>query len=467
MATDIDLHLGRRLRRRRRLLGLTQQQLATQVGIRFQQIQKYECGANRISAARLWQLAVAASGDPALGLSSEVSLYAVMRDWARKLVRSALSELQLEPSEFSACMELAARERFLVPDSLHPPSLSFAAGVYYTIKGSLDGFWDNNYGASRGRFLDVQEQRRWAADLLLFNRSAALQIVMSRVRANVFLEPLVAFVQGGGSGPVQPEWDITGRWLADTQGLPPFTTTSRIFTALTGRPMKKFNSARLAELNSELSSSCSCDAVIMSTKVVHFMRQHVLIPLTSAALSVRPPEPLDYLLPQCGAHMGNRTALGSLGRLEDGRPVINSLTYGEVQLATNEMSQLQERSEEDQAHRSRIYVTDPELGPVHDHGAVLRFLESQRALMAGNVAPPILVKTRRVCFRDAAKNTLVVSDKAFIMLKPAFLTASSMVWPLNVEWVVNQKSDSWPGAICIVDCVTVLHRASNTAPTTT
>ncbi len=59
MANDIDLHLGRRLRRRRRLLGLTQQQLATAVGIRFQQIQKYECGANRISAARLWQLSVA------------------------------------------------------------------------------------------------------------------------------------------------------------------------------------------------------------------------------------------------------------------------------------------------------------------------------------------------------------------------------------------------------------------------
>jgi transcriptional regulator with XRE-family HTH domain len=59
MATDIDLHLGKRLRRRRRLLGMTQQQLAMQVGIRFQQIQKYECGANRISASRLWQLAEA------------------------------------------------------------------------------------------------------------------------------------------------------------------------------------------------------------------------------------------------------------------------------------------------------------------------------------------------------------------------------------------------------------------------
>ena len=54
---EIDIHLGRRLRRRRRLLGLTQQELAISCGVRFQQIQKYECAANRMSAARLWQLA--------------------------------------------------------------------------------------------------------------------------------------------------------------------------------------------------------------------------------------------------------------------------------------------------------------------------------------------------------------------------------------------------------------------------
>jgi transcriptional regulator with XRE-family HTH domain len=59
VGNDIDLHLGKRLRRRRRLLGLTQQQLADAVGVRFQQIQKYECGANRISAARLWKLSEA------------------------------------------------------------------------------------------------------------------------------------------------------------------------------------------------------------------------------------------------------------------------------------------------------------------------------------------------------------------------------------------------------------------------
>jgi len=59
MGNEIDVHLGKRLRRRRRLLGLTQQQLAGACGVRFQQIQKYECGANRISAARLWQLSEA------------------------------------------------------------------------------------------------------------------------------------------------------------------------------------------------------------------------------------------------------------------------------------------------------------------------------------------------------------------------------------------------------------------------
>ena len=59
MESNIDIHLGRRLRRRRRLLGMTQQQLAGACGVRFQQIQKYECGANRISAARLWQLSEA------------------------------------------------------------------------------------------------------------------------------------------------------------------------------------------------------------------------------------------------------------------------------------------------------------------------------------------------------------------------------------------------------------------------
>jgi transcriptional regulator with XRE-family HTH domain len=60
----IDGFVGRRIRQRRRLLGLTQQQLAIAVGVRFQQIQKYECGANKISVSRLWSLAQALQVQP-------------------------------------------------------------------------------------------------------------------------------------------------------------------------------------------------------------------------------------------------------------------------------------------------------------------------------------------------------------------------------------------------------------------
>lgn len=59
MPHPIDVHVGRRLRARRRLLGLTQETLASAVDIKFQQIQKYESGANRVSASRLWALAKA------------------------------------------------------------------------------------------------------------------------------------------------------------------------------------------------------------------------------------------------------------------------------------------------------------------------------------------------------------------------------------------------------------------------
>ena len=53
---DIDIYVGKQVRYRRWQLNMTQTQLATAVGIKFQQIQKYETGANRISASRLWEI---------------------------------------------------------------------------------------------------------------------------------------------------------------------------------------------------------------------------------------------------------------------------------------------------------------------------------------------------------------------------------------------------------------------------
>ena len=52
----VDKHVGKRVRLRRTLLGMSQEQLGTALNITFQQVQKYERGANRISASRLWDI---------------------------------------------------------------------------------------------------------------------------------------------------------------------------------------------------------------------------------------------------------------------------------------------------------------------------------------------------------------------------------------------------------------------------
>ena len=57
MKHPVDVHVGKRIRHRRWMIGVTQQQLADSVGIKFQQIQKYETGMNRVSASRLWDIA--------------------------------------------------------------------------------------------------------------------------------------------------------------------------------------------------------------------------------------------------------------------------------------------------------------------------------------------------------------------------------------------------------------------------
>ena len=59
MKHPVDVHVGKRVRHRRWMVGMTQQQLGENVGIKFQQIQKYETGMNRISASRLWDIATA------------------------------------------------------------------------------------------------------------------------------------------------------------------------------------------------------------------------------------------------------------------------------------------------------------------------------------------------------------------------------------------------------------------------
>ena len=61
MSHYVDIHVGQKIRRRRWMTDMTQKQLADAVGIKFQQIQKYETGANRVSASRLFEISQALS----------------------------------------------------------------------------------------------------------------------------------------------------------------------------------------------------------------------------------------------------------------------------------------------------------------------------------------------------------------------------------------------------------------------
>jgi transcriptional regulator with XRE-family HTH domain len=54
---SMDAHVGSRVRLRRMMMGMSQEKLGEQMGLTFQQIQKYERGINRVSASRLWELA--------------------------------------------------------------------------------------------------------------------------------------------------------------------------------------------------------------------------------------------------------------------------------------------------------------------------------------------------------------------------------------------------------------------------
>ncbi len=59
----VDGHVGRRIRERRREIGMSQAKLGNALGVTFQQVQKYEVGVNRVAAGRLWDMAKALEVD--------------------------------------------------------------------------------------------------------------------------------------------------------------------------------------------------------------------------------------------------------------------------------------------------------------------------------------------------------------------------------------------------------------------
>jgi len=55
LAHPIDIHVGKRIRLRRTLLGMSQEAIGAAIGVSFQQVQKYERGVNRVGASRLFE----------------------------------------------------------------------------------------------------------------------------------------------------------------------------------------------------------------------------------------------------------------------------------------------------------------------------------------------------------------------------------------------------------------------------
>jgi transcriptional regulator with XRE-family HTH domain len=87
----IDQHVGNRVRLRRTLLGFSQDKLAQALGLTFQQVQKYERGANRISASKLYEIAQV--------LGVQISFFFQDLDGPAALAVQGLAESAAEPFE--------------------------------------------------------------------------------------------------------------------------------------------------------------------------------------------------------------------------------------------------------------------------------------------------------------------------------------------------------------------------------
>ena len=89
MKHPVDAHVGKRIRHRRWMVGMTQQQLADKVGIKFQQIQKYETGMNRVSFDGLRNGVATAAGNDMMADKEALELvrsyYAIPEAQRRRL----------------------------------------------------------------------------------------------------------------------------------------------------------------------------------------------------------------------------------------------------------------------------------------------------------------------------------------------------------------------------------------------
>ncbi|MDX5329878.1 MAG: helix-turn-helix domain-containing protein [Caulobacteraceae bacterium] len=108
----VDRHVGLRIRMRRKELGISQERLADAIGLTFQQVQKYERAANRVSASKLWEMARALKTSIAYfyeGLGDPAATEAALGETGRDSVHDFL--LTPEGMELAALFPKIRRAR--------------------------------------------------------------------------------------------------------------------------------------------------------------------------------------------------------------------------------------------------------------------------------------------------------------------------------------------------------------------
>ena len=103
---DVDRHVGARMRQRRIMLGLTQQQMAELIGVTYQQAHKYEKGINRVAAGRLYSIAQA--------LGAEVGYFFEGLQTADRFVPSSQQRMLLDLARNYLNIPVAEHQKAIV-----------------------------------------------------------------------------------------------------------------------------------------------------------------------------------------------------------------------------------------------------------------------------------------------------------------------------------------------------------------
>lgn len=131
----VDVHVGKRLRMRRTILGLSQESIASSVGVTCQQVQKYESGANRMPISRLYEFSKLL-GTPITFFFDEYEL-ARKADNSNKAGKSGFSESEDSDFEYEA---LTSRETlFMVRAYRRIPDPMVRKRIFELIKSLAEG----------------------------------------------------------------------------------------------------------------------------------------------------------------------------------------------------------------------------------------------------------------------------------------------------------------------------------------